>query len=269
MASEICPQCGAICQDTDTHCMDCGADLATTKRQVAEKSMAERGGVALSSEPQVAQGAGAGMAEAGETSEKVRLKEFDKHLAKTLAKERGAVIVTAIIALVIGAIVLVVGFGTLQRVGGLSAIKDLDFAYLRSEGIGAFGDLTFTGILTILTGVAGLLCAVGQTRRVMLANRAIAQVKRSERPEVVGISSLTWAGLLLLSAACAPVGLILGIIFKLGQDQETRSLGGMMIKVSAIAIGLVVVNIVWNLLAGVAASHAPAPAVSPETSSGG
>ncbi|MCD6360497.1 MAG: zinc ribbon domain-containing protein, partial [Armatimonadetes bacterium] len=206
MGTDICPNCGAIIQDTDTVCMDCGVNIAEAKRKVAEKSLAERGGVAVSSQPSAVQGAAAGMAEAGETSEKVRLKAFDKHLAEKLARERAAVLLTFFLALVIGLVILAVGLGMLRNAGGVTALKALDFNDLRSKGLGMYGDLTFTAILVLLTGLAGLLCAVGQMRRYMLAGRAIAQVKRNERPDVVKISSWTWIGMVLASLAVPPLG---------------------------------------------------------------
>ena len=45
----------------------------------------------------------------------------------------------------------------------------------------------------------------------------------------------------------APLGLILGIMFKLGRDDETRALGGAMMKISIVVIGLVVLSVVWKL----------------------
>ncbi len=175
---------------------------------------------------------------------------------------------TVVIALAIGVVVLIMGLGALSKAGGMDAIKSLDFNYLRGLGLGMFGDSTFTALLTILTGVSGLLCAIGQTRRFFSANRAVAQVKRSERPDIVGISGVTRAGLLLASVVCAPVGLILGIIFKFGRDEETKELGGSMLKISAAVIGLVVLNILWNMVAGFAASQAPTNSVTPGASSG-
>ena len=268
MPVEICPNCGAVIQDNDTHCMDCGVEIAEAKRELTQKLKRDREGMASASQPSAVSGAGAGMAEAGETSDKVRLKAFDKQLAEGLVKERGAVIMTVVIALVIGVIVLTMGLGALGKAGGMDAIKALDFNYLRGLGLGMFGDSTFTALLTILTGVSSLLCAIGQTRRFFSANRAVAQVKRSERPDIVGISNVTKTGLLLVSVVCAPVGLILGIIFKFGRDEETKELGGSMLKVSAAVIGLVVLNILWNMVAGFAASHAPTNSVTNTAASG-
>ena len=268
MPVEICPNCGAVLQDTDTHCMECGVEIAAAKRELSQKLKRERADRVSASQPSAVAGAGAGLAEAGETSDKVRLKEFDKQLAEHLVKERGAVIMTAVIALVIGVVVLMMGLSALSKVGGLDAVKSLDFNYLRGLGLGMFGDVTFMAVLTLLTGVSGLLCAIGQTRRFFSANRAVAQVRRSERPDIVGISGVTRAGLLLASVVCAPLGLILGIIFKFGRDQQTKELGGAMLRVSAAVIGLVVVNILWNAVAGFTASHTPANTVTNAAASG-
>ena len=263
MAHQICPKCGSIIEDTDTHCMDCGTEIAAARRQMSEKIKIDREGIAVSSQPQAVVGAAAGLADVGETSEKVRLKEFDKHLAGTLSRERGAVVLTAIIGLVIGAVVLWLGLQSLKNAGGIEAIRELDFGDLRSKGLGAFGDPTFISILVILTGVAGLMCAVGQTRRFMLAGRAIAQIKRSERPDVVHISAWTWMGLLLASVTVAPLGLILGIMFTMGKDEDTKALAGSMIKVSAVVMGLVFLDVVWDLVGGFAASQTPPTPVAP------
>jgi len=261
MGTDICPSCGTIVQETDSHCMDCGADLAEARRKVREKSLVERGGIVVASQPQAVQGAAAGMAEAGETSEKVRLKGFDKQLAEKLARERAAVLLTAFIALVIGAVVLLAGLGMLRSAGGLEALRALDFNDLRAKGFGMYGDEAFISILVLLTGLAGLLCAVGQVRRFTLAGRAIAQVKDGKRPDVVKISSWTWVGMVLASVSVPPLGLILGIIFKLGEDEDTNALGGLMIKVSLVVIGLAVLNVVWNAVANFSSSQAPVNAV--------
>ena len=47
MGTDICPSCGTIVQETDSHCMDCGADLAEARRKVREKSLVERGGIVV------------------------------------------------------------------------------------------------------------------------------------------------------------------------------------------------------------------------------
>ncbi len=72
MATDICPECGAILQDADTHCMDCGVEIAAAKRELSQKLKRDREGMAAASQPTAVSGAGAGMAEAGETSDKVR-----------------------------------------------------------------------------------------------------------------------------------------------------------------------------------------------------
>lgn len=261
MGTDICPNCGTIIQDTDAHCMECGVEIAAARRKVREKSMAERGGIAVSSEPQAVIGAAAGMADAGETSDKVRLKAFDKHLADKLTRERAAVLLTVFIALVVGAVVLVAGLGILRSAGGPEAVKALSFGEMRIKGFAMYGDEAFIAVLVLLTGVAGLLCAVGQMRRFMLAGRAIAQVKDNKRPDVVKISSWTWVGMVLASLAVPPLGLILGIIFGLGDDLDTKALGGLMVKVSGAVIGLVVLNVIWNAVGGFAGSAAPVNAV--------
>ena len=91
MAVQICPECGAVCQATDTHCMECGCDIVEAERAIARRAREERGGGPIVGDKPVIQGAAAGMAEPGETSEKVRLKQFDRrhHHRGTRAGVRG------------------------------------------------------------------------------------------------------------------------------------------------------------------------------------
>ncbi len=259
MGVTICPKCGAMVRQTDTHCMECGVDLAEAEREIARREKESRGGGPLVGDAQTVQGAAAGMAAPGETSEKVRIKEFDRHLADKLQRERTAVIVTAVIALIAGAAVLLLGLSALSQAGGLQVLRELSYGDLRERGLGAFADRGFQSALMILLGLAGLLCAVGQIHRIVMAGRAIAQVKRAERPDLVGISSLTWYGLLIASFVCPPLGIILGIIFKFGQDDDTRALGGSMIRSALIAIAVVGAHLIWNALAGFAAEHGATP----------
>ncbi|MGD9495857.1 MAG: zinc ribbon domain-containing protein [Armatimonadota bacterium] len=253
MAVTICPKCGAVVQATDTHCMDCGVNIAEAERELARRAKQERGGGPLVGEVQtVHQGAAAGMAIPGETSEKVRLKEFDRHLADKLVRERSAVIVTALIALVAGTAVFLLGLGALGRLGGMEALRALSYGELRAQGLGAFANQTFLSVLAILLGLAGLMCAAGQIQRVVVAHRAVNLVRRNERPPVVGISLATWYGLLIAAFVCPPLGIILGIVFKMGQDEETRTLGGSMIKSALIAVAVVAAHLIWNAVAGFA-----------------
>jgi hypothetical protein len=251
----ICPKCGAVVHATDTHCMDCGVNIVEAERELAQREKQERGGGPLVGTAQAVAGATAGMAEPGETSEKVRLKEFDKHLAEKLIHERSAVVVTAIIALVAGALVLDAGLRMLRNAGGMAALRALKYGELRERGLGAFADEGFLALLMLLLAVGGLLCAAGQIHRVVIAYRAVNQVRSGQRPDVVGISPLTWWGLLLASFIFPPFGLVLGIIFKFGQDAETRHLGGSMIKSAVIALAVIGVHLAWNALASFAAPN--------------
>ena len=259
MPVQICPECGAICQETDTHCMECGCDLAEAERRIARRAKEERGGGPIVGDKRTVEGAAAGMADPGETSEKVRLKTFDRHLAERLEKERAAVVVTAIIALVAGVGILLVGLKALQAAGGMEALRALEYTDLRERGFGAFVVPGFYSLLTILLGLAGLLCAVGQIRRLVQAQQAVNQVKRGERPVLVGISQLTWVGLLIASFVAPPLGIILGIIFMLSKDEPTRALGGQMIRSAILAIVIVIAHLIWNAIAEFASRQAPVP----------
>lgn len=253
MGLAICPKCGATIQDTDTHCMDCGVNIAEAERELARREKEMRGGGPIIGDEKVIQGAAAGMAEPGETSEKVRLKEFDRQLARTLEAERTAVVITALIALVAGFGILFGGWATLKGVGGIVALKELSYTHLRLQGLGAFANQTFIGLLLLLLGLSGLLCAAGQIHRFIQGQRAIAQVRAGERPDVIGISTLTAWGLIIASFVCPPLGIILGIIFKLAQDESTKDLGGAMIKSAIAAIAVVVLHLIWNAIADFAA----------------
>jgi len=263
MAVQICPECGAICQETDTHCMECGCDIAEAERAIARRAREERGGGPIVGDQHTIEGAAAGMAEPGETSDKVRLKQFDRHLAERLEKERTAVIITAIIAFFFGAVILLIGWRTLAtaipNAGALEALKQMSYEDLRMRGLGAFVNPEFRGVLLILLGLSGLLCMVGQIRRVIQANRAIAAVKRGERPEVVGISQLTWVGLLIASFVFPLFGIVLGIIFMLSKDEATRILGKQMLKSAILALVVVIAHLIWNAIADFAARKPSAP----------
>jgi len=203
--------------------MECGVEIAKARRELAEREKQDRSGPTLVREAlqEAAIGAKAGVAAAGETAAKVRLKTFDKQLAEKLSRERVAVVVTAAIGLIAGIVILALGLSTLKSVGGLAVVKELSYGDLRAQGFGAFGNMAFIGTIITLLGVAGLLCGVGQAIRVVTATQAIAAVKRGERPVIVAISNCTRSGLLLASLLAPPLGLILGIIFKLGEDEET------------------------------------------------
>lgn len=263
MAVQICPECGAVCQETDTHCMDCGCDIAAAERAIARRAKEERGGGPSVGDQHTVEGAAAGRADPGETSEKVRLKQFDRHLAEQLEQERTPVIITAIIAIFFGAGILIAGWQTLRTAipdaTAIEALKQMSYADLRMRGLGAFADQTFIGVLLVLLGLAGVLCAVGQIRRFFQANRAIAQVKDGERPELVGISQLTWVGLLIASFVFPPLGIVLGIIFVLSKDESTRHLGSQMIKSAIAALVVIIGHLIWNWIADMASRSAPAP----------
>jgi hypothetical protein len=243
--------------------MDCGVNLAEAEREIARRAKEERGGGPAVGDQHTVEGAAAGRADPGETSEKVRLKQFDRHLAERLEKERTAVIVTAIIAFVLGVTITLIGWQTLRTVisdgGAIEALKQMSYSDLRMRGLGAFADQTFIGVLITLLGLSGLLCAVGQIRRFFLGQRAIAAVKRGERPEVVGISQLTWVGLLIASFVFPLLGIVLGIIFVLSKDESTRNLGSQMIKSAIFAIVVIVGHLIWNWIADFASREAAAP----------
>ena len=132
------------------------------------------------------------------------------------------------------------------------------------RGLGAFADQAFVGLLLVLLGLAGLLCAVGQIRRFVQGQAAIAAVKRGERPDVIGISQLTWIGLLIASFVFPPLGIVLGIIFVLSKDESTRHLGRQMIKSAILAILVVIAHLAWNAITDFLAREPAAPNAGPD-----
>ena len=249
--------------------MECGIDLAKARREVLEREKRDRASPATNRDAlqEAAVGAKAGVGAAGETSAKVRLKTFDRQLAKKLGRERVAVIVTAAIGLIAGIVILAVGLNTIKSAGGFAVVRELSYTDLREQSFGAFENRAFIGSVVTLLGVAGLLCGVGQAIRVITATQAIGAVKRGERPAIVAISNCTRAGLLLASVLAPPLGLVLGIVFKLGHDEETRRLGGKMIWAAVISVGFIGANLIWNLLASMAGSMGTAPSAGSNTAS--
>ena len=68
MGIYICPECGAVVQQSDTNCMDCGVNIADAERNLTSRVKQERGGGPAVGHERKVQGASAGVAEAGETS---------------------------------------------------------------------------------------------------------------------------------------------------------------------------------------------------------
>lgn len=232
-------------QPTDSVCVGCGLDLVEARKKVAAE--AAQSTPVSSSQPQVAVENPAAAGIATDVGEDTRIREFDEQLAQTIRAEIPAAIVTALIGLVAGIVFLVVGLRLAGPAGGLKALASLTPGHLRELGFGAFGDRLFQGAMAVALGAAGLLVFVGQCHRVYTGYQAIQDVKFGGRPRVVGISSFTTAGLMLASFILPPLGLIVGIIFKLSKDSDTRDLGGRMITAAIVAVALFLLNLLIGL----------------------
>jgi hypothetical protein len=238
--------------------MDCGVDLAIARMQAQEELRASS--IAATrigpSGPVIAvtNAAAAGMIIPGESSDDTRLKVFDKQLADQLKAERGAALLTAIIGIVAGLALLCIAIGEFKHVG-MEGIKTISFKSLReSDGFSP----AFMAVLLLGNAIGALLCGVGQTRRFLAEVRAIAQVDRGEKPEVVVLSTWSQIGMLVLAVFCPLFGIVVGIMLKFSKDSDVKALGGQMLLFSLGVIALFIVNIIWGIAE--AAMPKPAPA---------
>jgi len=254
---KTCPKCAAKIAPSDTVCIECGGPLIPDTEE--DSTRLTTGVVAA---PSVG-GAAAGMAEAGETSEKTRLRVFDEQLAEQLQKERPATLVLAVISLVAAVVLTSVANGFLQRIGGFSAITDMDLAVLRAKRLAMFTDPQLLFIIAGGLALAGYLCGVGEGFRFVAACRAIAAVKAGQSPDVVGVTILTRVGLLIAAFLFPPLGIIVGIIFKLSNSNESKELGSQMIYLALLAVAIALVSILWDVAAEMAQTHKPPPRVTP------
>jgi len=216
-------------------------------RREAEEKLIATARIPVTTAIQTATAAAHGAVERGESSEKTRLRIFDKQMAKTLAGERVTAYATAGIALVICVPLAFLAHRQVQAAGGLTGLKDVTPAGLRQLGWSVFTDVGVTGMWLTLAAVSALLCLVGQGWRGIVAGRCIRAVEAGEKPLFVGISTTTKAGLLLFSFICPPVGLILGIVLKLRPHEETAALGGALMWAGFVALLAIVINLLWGM----------------------
>jgi len=220
---------------------------ATVKRQLTPEEIRERA-------QKVAAAASRGRAFGIERSEETRLRTFDKHEAEVVQSDVFTSWITAAIALAVGLGAMAMASNQLDATGGVEGLKVLSMGQLREWG---FGVMIQPPILVIVgTGLAigGLLCAAGQVWRAILGQRSVAAVQRGEKPLVIGTHPATRAGLVLGALVCPPVGVVVGLIMKLGgKNEDTKAMGGQLFFV-----GLAVLIILGlNMLAGLAASLKP------------
>jgi hypothetical protein len=252
----LCPKCGHEIAKTDTHCMDCGADLIAERdkerKVLREMSMAAR----MGSGQTVVTGAAAGTMAVGEKSaEETRIRAFDRQEAERMAQERTTAWVTAGIALVLGIAFAAVGYARLKSGGGFQEVPDL-LKPKSLRDLGIFATAAMQGFLMMGMGLSGILIAFGQIRLAMATTNAIRQVRQNVRPDIVQVSRATQFGFLVLCVFCPPLGLIIGLVLKFGRNPDLRGLGGTMALVSI----AVMVILGGNLLLGLASHYKPAKA---------
>jgi len=253
-----CPRCGEAVQPTDTHCMGCGLDLIEAAQKLTETAAQ----AAPTQRPAVAITNPAAAGIATDVGQDTRLREFDEQLAEELQAGRSAAIVGAILGLLIGLAMLLMGLGIASKNGGVGvALKAVTPAYLRTAGILGMLEAPFLAAVCIALGLAGLLVFVGQLHWAYAAHQAIQDIKLGGRPAVVGLSAFTVAGMLLASFFFPLLGFVLGIVFLFSKDPDTHDLGKRMILVALAAIVYVLLNFVWGLAANLKAMATPTPSV--------
>ncbi len=257
----LCPSCGSEVAVSDTHCMDCGADLIAAREKerqmLREQSVAARASSGPTTAP--VNPASAGMAAAGEKpSEETRIRAFDKQEAERLVAERTTSWVTSGLALIGGLALAFAGYGRIGAGGGFTQIPaDLKPAALREGGL---TDATVLGVMLLGTGLAAILIGIGQARLAMATTRAINQVKHNLKPEIVVVSTFTYCGLFLLCLTCPPIGFVIGLLLWLGRNPDLKGLGYHMFMVSLAIMVLLGLNMVWKVAENMKEAAPKAPA---------
>lgn len=260
MALSICPKCHSKVAATDTVCMDCGADLLEAKHDIVEQAKREaRGGPAAPASPAaaVANPAAAGIMLPGENADEKRLRVFDKQEADKLRKQRPAQVVLVIIAAIAGVVFAAASSGFLKKAADLGGIKSLSVAAFKKLGADVGSDPRILAVCCLCLALAGLLCLIGEIRRLLATNEAIRYVEAGETPNLVHLSVFTQIGLLLAAFFLPPFGLICGIMFKFSHDSDTKNMGSLMIYASLLAIAIVLMNWIWAASSAMKSNMAP------------
>ena len=249
MRVSSCPKCGAKVAQSDNICMDCGQDLIAASQDIVQQAMREAKAPAgpASAAAAVANAAAAGLVLPGENADEKRLRVFDQHEADLLRKQRPAMVVILLLATVGAAVMFAVASNYLKQASGWAGVKDLSVAEFKKLGIDVFSDPRVMFVLAGGVALACALCVIGEARRLWATCTAIAAVSRGDTPNVVHLSVFTQIGLIVGAFCAPPVGLILGIMFKFSKDDDTRSIGSLMIYASLLAIAILLVNWIWSL----------------------
>lgn len=253
MRLERCPKCNAKVGPSDTQCLDCGEDLlkhleqlrdaATTKKQLTAKERIERAQAAARA---AAHGRGFGV----ETSEETRMRTYDKHEAERVRNEMLTAWATVAIALILHLVAFKLGINQFKHGGGVTGLREVSMAQVREWGFGMAVQPSVQTLVYMGIALGLFLCLVGQIWRGVRAHQSIAAVARGEKPELVYLHSATRAGLIVVSAACPPAGIIFGLMMRiLGRDEDTKSLGGSMLIAAIIVLVILGLNMLWGLAA--------------------
>jgi len=112
-------------------------------------------------------------------------------------------------------------------------------------GLDVVSDPRIVAISCLCLAVAGLLCVIGEIRRLLNTNAAIKLVAAGETPNIIHLSSFTQIGLLIAAFFAPPFGLFCGIVFKFSKDSDTKNIGSLMIYASLLAVAVVLMNWIW------------------------
>ena len=239
----LCPKCSSEVAKTDTHCMDCGANLVEEREKEREVLREMSQAARMGGGPVVAAGASAGTVAAGEkSSDETRIRAFDKQEAERLTAERTTAWVTSGLTLIPG-----IGFIKINANDGFPAVLSVLMPAALRDNIALLFSAPAIGLMMLGLGIAGLLVGIGQTRLAVSATRAINQVRNNYKPDIVQVSAFTIAGLYVVALFCPPLGILIGLLFFFGRNPDLKHIGSTMMIISAALVVLLGANMLWKL----------------------